>query len=89
MIRAEVLQAIADVQASERKLESVAINVVQAGKAYDYARARYEAGTTTSLDLQDTEDARTQAEFTRLRALYDFVVSRAGLDRALGGRFSD
>jgi outer membrane protein len=84
MVRTEVLQALADVRTSGEKLESVGINVVQARKALDYAQARYEAGTITSLDLQDTEDALTQAEFTRLRALYDLVVNQVSLARAVG-----
>jgi outer membrane protein len=89
MVRTEVLQALADVRASSVKLDLVEANVVQAARALQYARTRYEAGTTTSLDLQDAEDARTQAEFTRLRALYEFTLGRVALDRAVGRRAID
>jgi outer membrane protein len=89
LIRTEVLQALADLRASAEKLDLVDASVVQAAKALEYARTRYEAGTATSLDLQDAEDARVQAEFLRLRALYEFTLARVALDRALGLRPAD
>jgi outer membrane protein len=84
MIKIEVRQAISDVRASDRKLKAVEINIEQAQKAMAYARARYEAGTVTNLDLLDTEDAQTEAEFAKLRALYQFVLSQVTLQRAVG-----
>ena len=84
MVRTEVLQAVADVRAAGRKLESVEVNVTRARKALDFARSRYEAGTITNLDLLDTEDAYAQAELLRIQALCQFVVSRIGLRRAVG-----
>ncbi len=84
MVRTEVLQAAADVQAAVRKLESVEVNVQRAQKALDFARSRYEAGTVTNLDLLDTEDAYAQAELLRIQALFQFVLSRLALRRAAG-----
>jgi len=84
MIRTEVLQAAADVKAAAQKLESVGINVARATKALEYAKSRYEAGTVTNLDLLDTEDAYAQAELVRLQALYQFVLSKLTLRRAVG-----
>jgi outer membrane protein len=89
MIRSEVLQAVSDVRASEEKLRSVEVNIEQAQKALEFARARYEAGTITNLDLLDTEDAFVEAEFLRLRALYQLVLSRTALDRATGRPIPD
>lgn len=84
MIRMEVLQAAADVKASSQKLESVEVNVARAAKALEYAKSRYQAGTVTSLDLQDTEDAYAQAELGRIQALYQVVLSKLALRRAVG-----
>jgi outer membrane protein len=84
LIRSEVLQAVSDVKASEEKLRSVEVDIAQAKKALEFAKARYEAGTVTNLDLLDTEDAFVEAQFLRLRALYQFVVSQTALDRATG-----
>ena len=84
MIRMEVLQAVADVRAAVQKLESVEINVLRAKKALEYAGSRYKAGTVTNLDLLDTEDAYAQAELVRLQALFQFVLSKLTLQRAVG-----
>jgi outer membrane protein TolC len=84
MIKTEVRQAISDVKASDRKLAAVEVNIEQAKKAMAYAQARYQAGTVTNLDLLDTEDALTEAEFAKLRALYQFVLSKLTLQRAVG-----
>ncbi len=84
LIRSEVLQAVSDVKASEEKLRSVEVDIEQAKKALEFARARYEAGTITNLDLLDTEDAFVEAQFLKLRALYEFVLSQTALDRATG-----
>jgi len=89
MIRAEVLQALADVKASREKLETVDVNVQRAGKALDYAKASYEAGTVTNLDLLDTEEARAQAELVRIRARYRLVLSGLALARAVGNTITD
>jgi outer membrane protein TolC len=84
MIRTEVRQAISDVTASDRKTKAVEVNIEQAKRAMAYARARYEAGTITNLDLLDTEDALTEAEFAKLRTLYQFILSELTLRRAVG-----
>jgi outer membrane protein TolC len=89
MIRTEVMQAAADVKAATQKLESVEINIVRAKRALDYARSCYEAGTVTNLDLLDTEDAYAQAELLRLQALYQFVLSKLTLQRAVGNPLTD
>jgi outer membrane protein len=89
MIRTEVLQAAADVKAAVEKLESVEVNVARAKKALDFARSSYEAGTVTNLDLLDTEDAYAQAELLRIQALYQFVLSRLALHRAVGEPLTD
>jgi outer membrane protein TolC len=88
MIKAEVLQAIADVKTSEQKLQSVEINIEQARKALEFALIRYEAGTITNLDLLDTEQAHTEAEFIKLQALYKFVLAKLALERAVGNDLS-
>ena len=86
LVRSDVEQAISDVTASERKLENVEVNIGQARKALEFAKASYEAGAITNLDVLDTEEARSDAEFMRLQALYKLVVSRLALRRAAGDR---
>ncbi len=84
MIRAEVLQAVSDVQTGEKELQLVEVNIEQARKAREFAKARYQAGTVTNLDLIDAEEAYSEAEWVKLQALYKCVISQLALQRAVG-----
>ena len=84
MIKTEVLEALSDLRASQQKLKLVEVNVAQAKKALDYAKSHYQAGTITNLDLMDTEDAFTEAEFIRLQAVYQYTLSWLSLNQATG-----
>jgi len=84
-IEAEVLQAVADVQANRNKVETSDLQVQQAREAVSMASIRYENGVATNLDVIDAQTALAQAELLRLQALFHYVVSRYALERAAGG----
>jgi outer membrane protein len=83
-IVSEVEQALAGVKSSLDKIRNSAIQVRQAEAARLMAETQYEAGTVTNLDLLDVQTALSQAKLIRLRAIYDYVVSRNALDKATG-----
>lgn len=56
----------------------------QAAEALRLARARSEAGTGTQLDVLSAQTALTDARTTQSRALREFAVARARLERAMG-----
>ncbi|MDW8285539.1 MAG: TolC family protein [Bacteroidota bacterium] len=70
-------EALARVEAQNRAVE-------QARKGYEIARARYREGTGSQLEITDAEFLLTQAEVNRLQAIYDALIARAELDRAMG-----
>lgn len=82
----EVEQAAAGVRSSLEKIRSSELQVAEADKALAMARTRYAAGVITNLDLLDAETTLSQAKLIRLRASYDYTVSRYALDRATGKR---
>jgi outer membrane protein TolC len=84
LIRADVLQAIADVRASEEALRLVAVHIEQSQKALAFAKARYEAGSVTHLDLIDAIEACSMTRLIELQALYKCVASALNLRRACG-----
>jgi outer membrane protein len=83
-IRSDVEQAAADVSAAQAKIRISEVQLMQAGDAARMARARYETGSVTNLDLLDAEAAESAARLARLQALYRSVVSRIDLSRAAG-----
>ncbi len=56
----------------------------QAEEALRLANARYDAGTGTQLDVLNARTSLTQASTTQVKALRDYAVARARLERAIG-----
>ena len=56
----------------------------QAEEALQLATARYEAGTSTQLDVLNAQTALTEARTTQVQAAHDYIVARARLERAIG-----
>jgi outer membrane protein TolC len=87
VIQSDVEQALADVQASIDQLQVSEVNIQQAQRAAEVARARYRAGTVTNLDLLDAETALAQAELTHIQALFSYVMGSYQLQRGVGAKF--
>ncbi len=83
-VTAEVKQSISDLRAAQDKIQTATLQVEQATAALDIAQRSYDAGTVSNLDVLDAETALSQANLYRLRALYEFVTSRYGLERSIG-----
>ena len=84
MITAEVRQAVSEAQASMDKIKASELNVQLAQEALNQAKVRYESGVITNLDLLNAETALAQANLLRLQALYNYTLSRIGLNKAIG-----
>ncbi|MGD1047339.1 MAG: TolC family protein [Candidatus Krumholzibacteriaceae bacterium] len=83
-VASEVGQAITGVQSSLEKIENSAVQVAQAEAALARARAQYDAGVATNLDLLDVQTALSQAKLIRLRAIYEYMAGMNALDKATG-----
>ncbi len=86
----EVQQAyIAMIQAKER-IAVAEVGLTQAREAARLARVRYSAGVSQQtgvsplLELSDSENSLSTAEFNKVNAVYDYNSSLALLDRAVG-----
>lgn len=56
----------------------------EAEEALRLATARYDAGTSTQLDVLNAQTALTEARTTQVQALHDYAVARARLEHAIG-----
>jgi outer membrane protein len=83
-IELEVRTAHSTFIEADEVLKSQAKVVEQAEEALRLASARYEAGTGTQLDVLSAQTALTEARTTQVRALRDYAVARARLERAIG-----
>jgi outer membrane protein TolC len=58
--------------------------VEQARRGFEIASAQYREGLSSQLEQRDAEIALRQSEFNYAQAVYDFLVSQAQLDEAVG-----
>ena len=65
-------------------LESQKKVVEQAEEAIRLASSRYDAGSSTQLDVLNAQTSLTEARTTQNEAARDYLVARARLERAMG-----
>lgn len=73
-----------NMSASAEQVVSNREAVAQAIKGREIANKRYEVGKGTILELNSSEVALTQAELTYNQSIFDFLSSKADLDKVLG-----
>lgn len=70
--------------ASSEQVVSNKENVMQAEKAVTIVGKRYEVGKGTVLELNTSQVSLTQAQLTYNQSIYDYLVSKADLEKVLG-----
>ncbi|MEI8187067.1 MAG: TolC family protein [Chlorobiaceae bacterium] len=86
-VKSDVEETIHALKTSSEKIIATESQVQQAKLAAEHARARYENGMATVLDLLNTEASLSEAELARLRADYTYVINSYTLKRATGEIF--
>jgi len=82
-IELEVTQAVLNLHAAEEAYLSAEKGVETAKEAQRIARLRYETGFGTQLEVLDAQATYSRAQFTYYKALYDLLIARATLMKAL------
>ena len=80
----EVRQNYLSMAEAEKRLGTTDVAVSKAQEDLYIAREKYNAGIGTNLDVIDAQLALTQAKTNRIQALYDYNVSVAKLNKAIG-----
>jgi len=88
-IKFEVRQAILNLDEARESLLSQEKNVEQAQESLRIAELNYSEGLATSLDVSSVQALLTQAKTNYSQALYDYVLSIAELDKAMGVGWKD
>lgn len=87
-VRFEVRQAILKLEEAKESLLSQEKNVEQAQESLRIAELNFTEGLITTLDVSSVQVALSQAKTNYSQALYDYAISKAGLDNAMGvGRY--
>jgi len=85
-VRAEIMDALSDLRTSSDKRQTSRLDMEQAQRAVDLARAKYNAGVITNLDLLEAQTALERAQLSDVQTLFGFVLSKYQLKRAIGER---
>jgi outer membrane protein len=88
-IEFEVRQAILKLKEAKESLLSQEKNVEQAQESLRIAELNYSEGLVTILDVSQAQAALTRAKTNYSQALFDYVLSLAELDRAMGVNWTD
>ena len=80
----EVSQAYLNIIEAKKRIDTSNVAVEEAETDFMVAQKRYSNGIGINLDVIDAELALNTAKTNYIRALYDYNVSRAKLDKAIG-----
>ena len=80
----EVRQAYLNMKKAESNIGTNKVAVEKAREDFSLATARYGANLGTNLDVVDAQVSLTNARTAYIESLYDYNVSRAGLEKAMG-----
>lgn len=83
-IRADVRQAVNNLQSSTARYDNAQLQIAQATDALTRAKARYRYDVGTNLDVLDAETSLAQARLARLQAIYNYTLGQYQLKRATG-----
>ena len=89
MVEFEVSQALLKLNEAKESLLSQEKNVEQAEESLRIAELNFSEGMATTLDVSSAQAALTQAKTNYSQALFDYVISLAQLDKAMGVGWSD
>lgn len=80
----EIFSARASLKNDLNILDVQLENLELAQEVYDIAKIKYQEGVGSNLEVVDADGALTEAEINYLAALYDGLISKVNLEKALG-----
>ncbi|MCA8832340.1 TolC family protein [Hymenobacter pini] len=83
-VRADVLQAVNNMQTSTARYDNSQVQISQATDALTRAKARYRYGVGSNLDVLDAETQLAQSRLSRLQSIYNYTLGQYQLRRATG-----
>ena len=89
MVRFEVRQVLLRLNEAKESLLSQEKNVEQAQESLRIAELNFSEGMATTLDVSSVQAALSRAKTNYSQAMYDYVMSLAQLDKAMGIGWSD
>lgn len=83
-IETDVLTALAAVKSAEAQVAVASETIGLAGDELELSRERFTGGVADNMEVVNAQDRLERAEQNRIRALFQWHVARANLERAMG-----
>ena len=83
-LRTGVHSLVGTLRQARKRIEAQQRTVEQAEKGYQIVSRKFVTGSATQLEVNDAQNALTQANVNRIQAIYDYLVASADLDLTLG-----
>lgn len=80
----QIISKINNLAKVKAMMEAQQRNVELAQKTYDISLVRYKEGTSTQLEVQNSDMALRQARSNMLQSVYEYIVSSAELEQLTG-----
>jgi outer membrane protein TolC len=80
----EVRTAVNNLVAARETMAANEKTMAQAEKAYSIARARFDAGAGTMLEVNQAQLSETQARLNHSQAIYDLLAAQADYEKVIG-----
>ncbi|CAN5550608.1 TolC family protein [soil metagenome] len=84
VVKRDIDQALADIQASTDRLKNIASQIAQASRALELAKSRFKNGTITYVELLNSQTNLQQALLFKLQYSYQITLAKVELARLMG-----
>ena len=88
-LRMAAMSYFSSMQTNLKQYHAASQTISQAKRGYDIAVKRYEVGSGTLVEIDNSQLAYTQAELSRSNAIYNYLINKVSLDKLSGDTYSD
>ncbi|NMD00955.1 MAG: TolC family protein [Bacteroidales bacterium] len=82
-IESQIETAISNMQVAQEKLSWAQQNMLLAEQGYNIAKTRYNTGQSTLLELNDADNALTQAQLNHIQAKFEYLNAKFDLEQLI------
>ena len=88
-LRTAAMSYYSSMQTNLKQYHAASQTIAQAKRGYDIAVKRYEIGSGTLVEIDNSQLAYTQAELSRSNAIYNYLVNQVSLEKLSGDTYNN
>lgn len=88
-LRTAAMSYYSNMQTNLKQYHAASQTISQAKRGYDIAVKRYEVGSGTLVEIDNSQLAYTQAELSRSNAIYNYLINQVSLEKLSGDTYSN